>query len=235
MKQRQRCARRIPALRKKGLATDSLSTDNAAASVRMFGDAREDLLEIPDDTVTIDLIACADKNWQIGGNTRYMERLAQIFTTLQIAARLRTVVLGCGMQRELQNGGILATSNIVYSPEREVPKRTGLRLMYVDSARGLTRTLTRLQVPHAWVIGGAGTFADLEPYCRRAYVIPDSPQDGAGKLMPALDTVPGWELERTFERLGTGGRCAILHKYTNRNWVRLDGPAAEEKKVEATV
>lgn len=199
-----------------------MSTDDAAISVRIFGEAREDLLSVPDDEVSIDLIACADPDWRVDGNTMFMDRLAQVFAALNIESQMRTVVLGCTMQRELPNGGILGSSNIIYSPERQAPKLTGLRLIYVDGVQGLARVLRRLRVPHAWVIGDADTFRQLAPYCRRAYIVPDEHGSGSGRRMPRLEQLIEWRLEKTFDKVCGSGRRLSLNKYVNGRCLRLD-------------
>lgn len=200
-----------------------MSTDNAAGTMRIFGEAREDLLNVPTGEPSIDLIACADPDWRVDGNTVFMDRLAQIFAALNIESQMRTVILGCTMQRELPNGGILGSSNIIYSPERLLPKLTGLRLIYVDGVRGIERVLHRLRVPHAWVIGGAKTFRQLAPYCRRAYIVPDERHTGSGETMPHLENLIEWRLEKTFDGLCGSGRCLSLSKYVNCRCLGLDG------------
>ena len=199
-----------------------MSIDNTAGESRIYGEARADLISLPEGEVTIDLLAYAGPDWGVDGNTAFMDRLAQLFAALNLATELRTVVLGPAMQWELTNGGVLGSRNIVYSPEREPPKQTGLRLMYVDGVRGLARSLRHLRVPHAWVIGDAATYAYLVPYCRRAYIVPDDQCSTSGQTMPALQGTAGWQHERTFGRICGCGRRSAMLKYVNSRWLRLE-------------
>ena len=200
-----------------------MSIDNTAAESRIYGEARADLIDLPEGEASIDLLACAGPDWSVDGNAAFMDRLAQLFAALNIAAELRTVVLGPAMQWALTNGGVLGSRNIIYSPEREAPKQTGLRLMYVDGVRGLARSLWQLQVPHAWVIGDAVTYGHLMPYCRRAYIVPDDQSSASGQTMPALCVAAGWQHERTFDRICGSGRRSAMLKYVNSRWLRLEG------------
>lgn len=194
--------------------------DRMAAAGRLFSDAREDMLNVPLDEVSLDLIACAGADWNVDSNTAFMDRLAQIFAALNVDAPLRTVILGCNMQRELTNGGIPGSRNIVFSPERKPPKQTGIRLMYVDGIQGLLRTLRCLRVPHAWVIGGADTYRDLVLHCRRAYIVQDEQPQAGGQHMPALASLRGWlpEINMSWDAAGRG----LLRKFVNRDCQGLE-------------
>lgn len=198
-----------------------MSIEDAVLSGRTYGEARADLLDLPEGEVSIDILACAGPDGKTDGNTAFMDQLTQLFAALHIEAQLRTVVLGAAMQRELTNGGIPGSSNIIYSPERGECKQTGLRLMYVNGVRGLVKCLERLRVPHAWVIGDASTYHHLAPYCRRAYIVPDGQCSGPEDAVPPTADRGCWEHERTFDRICGNGRRCSLRKYVNNSWQPL--------------
>lgn len=187
-----------------------------------FGKVRDDLLEIPADEVSIDLIACAEPDWSLGDNLSFMDRLTQIFAALHFENYMRTVIIGPSMQRRLPNGGILGSRNIIYAPDRSKLKATGLRLLCVDAVEGLTQALKRLRLPHAWVVGDGDTYQHLVPYCRRAYIAPSEKHQTSEEYMPSLDHLNGWRLERQLDKIwGTGRRCSFV-KYINDHFQHLD-------------
>ena len=185
------------------------------ASMHVFGEVREDQLEIPTNEVSIDLIDCIEPDWSLGSNISFMDRLTQIFAALHFETHMRTVIIGPDMQRRLPNGGILGSRNIIYAPDRSHLKATGLRLICVDAVEGLVKALRRLEVPHAWVVGNGDTYRRLAPYCRRAYIASSEKHHTSREFMPSLEHLIEWRFDGRLDKIwGTGRRCSFT-KYIN--------------------
>ena len=135
------------------------------------------------------MIVAVSQNWGIGKDGRLLFSIPQDMKFFREKTKGATVILGRTTLESLPGGRPLkGRDNIVMSSNTNY---------VVDGAtvvHDLSELFSRLKdcKNQIYVIGGAGIYSLLEPYCKQAYITKIDATPQADKYFPNLDAIENW-------------------------------------------
>ena len=144
-------------------------------------------------------IVAVDEKWGIGRNNGLLFHLSADLKRFKELTSGHTVLMGRKTLQSLPGGrGLPGRRNLVL---------TGDRGFSAENAGTVHSPVEAVLAAgeDAWVIGGESVYRQFLPLCGRVYVTRIAADGGADTFFPALDSDPGWTLDKRSEDMEEGG------------------------------
>ena len=140
----------------------------------------------------MDLIVAVYEDWGIGKDGTQPVALSADRKFFRETTKGATVIVGRKTLQDFPGGNVLPNRvNIILSrSDVEIPG--GIVCHSPQEAAALAEKAER-----AFVIGGGSVYAQLLPYCQRAYITKVGACPESDTFFPNLDESPEWQLEET--------------------------------------
>jgi len=153
----------------------------------------------------------ADRNWGIGKDNGLMFSLPADMKFFRETTKGKTVVMGLHTLQSLPGGKPLKNrTNIVLTS-----KNIAGDVLCAHNLDELFRMLSRYAEEDVYVIGGAGVYRALFPYCTKVYVTKVDADGGADVFVPDLDADENFRLTAESAPLTDGGYTIRFCEYEN--------------------
>lgn len=168
------------------------------------------------------MLVSADNNWAIGRQGDLLLRIPEDMRYFKQLTIGKVIVMGRKTFDSLPGGRPLqGRSNVVLSATLD-PGRDDI--MVCNSLEKLLALLQGWDSDDVYIIGGAGLFALMLPYCDTALVTRIDHEFAADTVMTNLDLDPDWQLT---EESGTRWHQDIPYRFTVYRRVPAAAPAAD--------
>ena len=146
----------------------------------------------------MDLIVAVGADWGIGKEGDLLFSIPEDMKYFRTMTQGKVVVMGRKTLESLPGGKPLKNrTNLVLSQNPDYTVEGAQVCQSIDEVRKAVRTYAEDDV---MVIGGAGIYRALLPYCKRAYVTHVDAIAPADTCFPDLTKEPGWALTQTGEQ-----------------------------------
>ena len=151
----------------------------------------------------MNLIVAVDKNWGIGSKNGLLYNIKQDMKFFRQTTLNKVVVMGRNTLESFPNGAPLKNRvNICINAEPDFV-RDGVIVVY--SLEGLFEEIKKYNSEDVFVIGGASIYAQLLPYCSKAYITKINAIKKADVYFPNLDEKSEWEMVKKSETMNEDG------------------------------
>ena len=145
----------------------------------------------------MDLIVAVGADWGIGKEGDLLFSIPEDMKYFRTMTQGKVVVMGRKTLESLPGGKPLKNrTNLVLSQNPDYTVEDAQVCQSIDEVRKAVRAYAEDDV---MVIGGAGIYRALLPYCKRAYVTHVDAIAPADTYFPDLTKEPGWALAQTGE------------------------------------
>lgn len=146
----------------------------------------------------MDLIVAVGADWGIGKEGDLLFSIPEDMKYFRTMTQGKVVVMGRKTLESLPGGKPLKNrTNLVLSQNPDYTVEDAQVCQSIDEVRKAVRAYAEDDV---MVIGGAGIYRALLPYCKRAYVTHVDAIAPADTCFPDLTKEPGWALTQTGEQ-----------------------------------
>jgi len=140
----------------------------------------------------MNVIAAVDRNWAIGNRNALLVKIPRDQKLFMEMTKGKVVVMGRNTLESLPQKQPLGNRiNLVLSADKNYRVKGAT---VVSSLEALFVQLKQYESDDIFVIGGAGVYRQLLPYCDTAHITKIDYAYEADAYFPKLDEMPEWEL-----------------------------------------
>lgn len=140
----------------------------------------------------MNVIAAVDRNWAIGNRNALLVKIPRDQKLFMEMTKGKVVVMGRNTLESLPQKQPLGNrTNLVLSTDKNYQVKGAA---VISSLEALFAKLKQYESDDIFVIGGAGVYRQLLPYCDTAHITKIDYAYDADAYFPRLDEMPEWEL-----------------------------------------